>query len=55
MITNSLSARTRLAAPIDAMTVAMSINRSFMTPPFLLAISVLNVLVGCIYHLINKR
>ena len=41
MITKSLNARIRLAAPIDAMTIAMSINRSFMTLSFLLSSSVL--------------
>ena len=53
MMTTLLSARIRAAAPIDVMTIAISINRSFMTPPVVLT-SALNISVVCIYHLITK-
>ena len=53
MMATLLNSRTSAAAPTDAMTIAMSINRSFMTTP-VFYIGMLNVSAACIYYLITN-
>jgi hypothetical protein len=53
MMTALLSNRTSAAAPTDAIIIAMSINRSFMTTPVFLS-SMLKVSAACIYYLITN-